>query len=268
MANDEDVRKEVWNGKIPVLFRLCPSDVFLTEQPEPLYMAVMRQSYFPLVFSEKIHKYYKRYIDPDLTEANIWLEDNNGMPVQWHWPIGVLFDLNSLTKVDLPWVITVHYKDFPQNNIIRFTSRDAVESLYMSNLKEADFLKHRGQLINVMQRHEIKMLFQGLNEGNYEKFWSVNEKFMECSETNKFRYIPIRLHIKHDIIKQYAISNMNNENTANPLISINQSDERLVNINYLTQGIKPPLDTPLLWLSRRLSYPDNFLHICLLDLPS
>ena len=31
------------------------------------------------------------------------------------------------------------------------------------------------------------------------------------------------------------------------------------------QGVEPDLDTPVLWLSEHLSYPDNFLHICLLN---
>lgn len=30
-----------------------------------------------------------------------------------------------------------------------------------------------------------------------------------------------------------------------------------------THGIQVPTDTPLQWLSEHLSYPDNFLHLCL-----
>ncbi len=30
------------------------------------------------------------------------------------------------------------------------------------------------------------------------------------------------------------------------------------------QGVDPPLETPLQWLSEHLSHPDNFLHICML----
>jgi len=32
-------------------------------------------------------------------------------------------------------------------------------------------------------------------------------------------------------------------------------------VNVITQGITPELDTPLQWMSEHLSYPDNFLHI-------
>ncbi|CAL1549134.1 unnamed protein product, partial [Lymnaea stagnalis] len=33
--------------------------------------------------------------------------------------------------------------------------------------------------------------------------------------------------------------------------------------HVITQGIEPPLETPAAWMSEHLSYPDNFLHICL-----
>ena len=33
----------------------------------------------------------------------------------------------------------------------------------------------------------------------------------------------------------------------------------------VTHGIDMTLDTPILWLSQNFSYPDNFLHICILD---
>jgi len=30
----------------------------------------------------------------------------------------------------------------------------------------------------------------------------------------------------------------------------------------MTHGIEPPWETPLQWMSEHLSYPDNFLHLC------
>ena len=32
----------------------------------------------------------------------------------------------------------------------------------------------------------------------------------------------------------------------------------------VVQGIEPSLSTPVLWLGEHLSYPDNFLHICII----
>ena len=35
-------------------------------------------------------------------------------------------------------------------------------------------------------------------------------------------------------------------------------------LRVVVQGIEPPLETELAWLSEHLSHPDNFLHICVL----
>ena len=39
----------------------------------------------------------------------------------------------------------------------------------------------------------------------------------------------------------------------------------LFSVKILTHGIVPPLETPLQWLSEHFSYPDNFLHLCLMS---
>lgn len=49
MANDREILREIWDGKIPVCFQLDSSEVFEMQQPEPFYLMVPRLSYFPLV---------------------------------------------------------------------------------------------------------------------------------------------------------------------------------------------------------------------------
>ena len=46
-----------------------------------------------------------------------------------------------------------------------FSSREVVESQFMSSLKEADGLKHRGQIITNMQSKDHKQLWMGLCNG-------------------------------------------------------------------------------------------------------
>jgi len=33
-------------------------------------------------------------------------------------------------------------------------------------------------------------------------------------------------------------------------------------VQVTTHGVVLPMETPLQWLSQHLSYPDNFLHLC------
>lgn len=42
-----------------------------------------------------------------------------------------------------------------------------------------------------------------------------------------------------------------------------KSTEMSFAVRIITHGIELPLDTPLQWMSEHLSYPDNFLHLCI-----
>lgn len=48
MASDREVLREVWEGKLPVCFKLDPDEVADLQQPDPFYLMVPRLSYFPL----------------------------------------------------------------------------------------------------------------------------------------------------------------------------------------------------------------------------
>ncbi|MEQ2290212.1 hypothetical protein AMECASPLE_001156 [Ameca splendens] len=46
------------------------------------------------------------------------------------------------------------------------------------------------------------------------------------------------------------------------------NDGELKRYQVLIHGIEPLLETPLQWLSEHLSHPDNFLHICVVPVPT
>lgn len=54
MANDREVLREVWEGKIPICFHLDEDEV-VGLNPDPYYLMVPRLSYFPLVTDKVIH---------------------------------------------------------------------------------------------------------------------------------------------------------------------------------------------------------------------
>ena len=62
----------------------------------------------------------------------------------------------------------------------------------MSILKEADFLKHKGQVISQMQKKDHKQLFLGLQNDKFDQFWAINRRLMEYIEdANSFKHIPL-----------------------------------------------------------------------------
>lgn len=52
MANDREILREIWEGKLPICFRLDPEEVYELQQPDPFYLMVPRLSYFPLVIDK------------------------------------------------------------------------------------------------------------------------------------------------------------------------------------------------------------------------
>jgi len=146
-------------------------------------------------------------------------------------------------------------------------SKEAVESHFMTLLKEADALKHRGHVINGMQKKDHKQMWMGLFNDKYEQFWQVNKKMMESSGEEMFRYIPFRIYQLDAPVIQKLLrphSEEGHEHTLRQLVEHCLPDQDVEHqMRVLIQGIEPSLDTPVLWLSENLSYPDNFLHICL-----
>jgi len=260
MADDREILRELWDGTLPVCFQLAQEEVYGMQHPDPCYYLVPRQSYFPLVI-DKVRKHFARFIKPELQNADIWLE-YNGLPLKLHYPIGVSFDLFAYETL-LPWNLTVRFENFPEDELIRCSSNSAVESLFISNVKEADALKHRSQVINSLQKKDHTQLWLGLLHNKFLEFWTINRKLMERSNEECFKYIPFRI---YQVDMPYIQKLFKPTGSSKELLTLEDLIEDVIGCHehrVIIQGIEVPLETPAQWLSEHFSYPDNFLHICL-----
>lgn len=189
---DKEVLREIWQGKLPLCFKLNPDDVDGMQSPEPYYMMVPRVSYFPLVL-DRVVKYFYRFMDQSKqTMEDLWL-DYDGQPIKWHHPVGLSWDLFG-SSCDLPWRLILHFSDFPAKDIVRCNTKSQIETSFMSSIKEADELKHKGSVIQNMVKKDHNQLWSSLVNDKFDQFWSVNEKLMERTRNELFRYIPFRLY--------------------------------------------------------------------------
>ena len=73
---------------------------------------VSRQTYFPLI-TEKVQKYFSDYVASSNKNNEIWI-DYNGTPLKWHYPVGLLYDLNANevyeNTLNIPWCVNVHFE--------------------------------------------------------------------------------------------------------------------------------------------------------------
>jgi len=268
MADDREVLRELWDGRLPICFSLAADEVISVETPEPIYLMVSRQTYLPII-TEKIERHFMKHIEKDLVDE-IWMEFE-GQPLKWHYPVGLLYDICAYNS-SLPWNITVHFQNFPSDELMRCSSREVVESHFMSTVKEADALKRNSQVINSMQKKDHKQLWMGLLNDKFDQFWMVNRKLMDCTPEDPFKHIPIRLYQLDKPFVQKLVKPFQTEScglgargdvlTLGGAISILTPDIPQP-YSVVIQGLEPPLETPIHYLSEHLSYPDNFLHIVL-----
>ena len=284
---DREVLQEVWNGKLPAVFNLSEKDVKEGEDdPGPCYIMLPRMSYLPLA-TDKVKRHFSSHQSQSSNNAasdTIWFS-YKGTPLRWHHPIGLLHDLlhigNNGDTDTLPWEITVHLSQFPSDTLLPCHSRDQVETVFMSSLKEADQLKHSGKVVSQMQKKDHNQLWLGLTSDKFDQFWAINRKLMEplAGQDDTFRHIPVRWYIggvdnsgtvTNNIVQRLVSPNQNLGEVINDMgwssaRSVNHSEKinssKYLNCRVLTQGILPDLSTPIPWMSRHLSYPDNFLHI-------
>ncbi|ODM96953.1 Autophagy protein 5 [Orchesella cincta] len=265
MAEDREVLREIWEARLPVSFQLAQDEVVTLNVPEPFYLMVPRLLYFPLV-TDKVRKHFIQYVSPEASGREIWLSDGNGQPIKWNYPIGLWFDL--FAEGALPWTVTVHFDGYPEDKIMRCSCKETVRSQFMSYLKEADALKHKGQVMNCMQEKDHNQLWQGFQNDKFDQFWSVNKKLMESVVGEGFRHIPIKCYTPEKLAIQRIVKPI--DDTTGTWTTLHDALlEFFPTIDFSTvrviiHGVEPPLGTPVQWLSEHMSYPDNFLHLSIL----
>jgi len=261
---DREVLHEVWSGRIPTVFSLSFDEYDSEESPDPCYIMLPRMSYLPLA-TDKVKKHFSGY---NCEEGHMWFSFN-GSPLKWHHPIGLLFDVLSggpESDDSLPWSLTVHFTKFPTDLLLPCHTREQIETVFMSSLKEADQLKHSGKVVSMMQKKDHNQLWLGLSSDKFDQFWAINRKFMEpLPGEESFKHIPIRFYIggndnslSSSILQKLVTCG---SQTQPKLLGDLVQEMEWENAKLVIQGVQPDMQVPLEWLARHLAYPDNFLHI-------
>lgn len=106
----------------------------------------------------KLHRFYENnLIYPDVSPADAWLE-YEGVPLKWHYPLGLLYDLYSGAEPyypsngtanqegsgaddegqnSIPWKLTVHFSDYPVEHLVKLDSEGRhLHDLFIHSVKE------------------------------------------------------------------------------------------------------------------------------------
>ncbi|KAG8835040.1 autophagy protein 5 [Serendipita sp. 399] len=220
-------RRLIWEGSVPLEIRIDQKELPADSDRglgESYYLQVPRISYLPLIVPE-LKQYLIELVLSEREAANVkedvwWFEDEYGSVVKWHWPIGLLYDIYVTSKTvslaaNLPPTATV---STPQPNVhpqptvpLRLTlhlapmggsekqlpgtaNTEALKQTFMSQLKEADFLRWGStKRVTGLRKNEQDGMWDALRDrknvfysdtaalidalvDNFEDFWRVASK--------------------------------------------------------------------------------------------
>jgi autophagy-related protein 5 len=169
-----------------------------------------------------IHKLYAFFssnlIYPDVQPSDLWLS-YEGVPLKWHYPLGLLYDLysgaepayptdsaSSTQKHEstederrhLPWRVTVHFSDYPSEQLVRLDNEDKhMHDLYFNSVKEADYLRTgTGKTVMFLSKEDSTQLWEGVKNHDFGLFSPINQKLLNPQGVN-LRHLPVRLYLPH-----------------------------------------------------------------------
>ncbi|ORX82717.1 APG5-domain-containing protein [Anaeromyces robustus] len=264
----ENVREKVFNGSIPIKFVVSEEDK--SKIPNSIdyelafYYNIPRCSYFPIHKTE-IEEYF---ISRNVVENgdNIWYSYKD-IPLKWHYPVGLLYDIYVNSDDLLPWEITVHFSNYPNNKLINIKDLDTLKDSYLTTLKESDYMRYgNANRVMCLSLDDQSTLWNSLCNLNFKNFWNINSKLLIDTPWSN---ISARLYINDNVIQE-RFANISEENTTlkdlivswcQEVFTEEEINNNIDNYKFILHGINISIDTPLLWLGQYLSYPDNWLHI-------
>lgn len=171
-------------------------------------------------------------IYPHVASSEAWLE-HDGVPLKWHYPLGLLYDLysgaepaspssstsgeqhGSLEEGEdcLPWKLTVHFSNYPEAQLLKLdASSKHLHDLYINNVKQvsahrsvsyallriftqADYLRTgTGKSVMFLSKEDSEQLWRGVQQHNFDIFNSINTKLLNPQGVI-LRHLPMRLYL-------------------------------------------------------------------------
>ncbi|OAX82763.1 autophagy protein 5 [Emergomyces africanus] len=190
------VQRRVWDGRIPLEIALSPAECRTYDKADPY---LPHQGWFSF----------------------------EGVPLKWHYPLGLLYDLysgadpvTSKTTVGkdvwraasprepedsghlnahesgdpIPWRLQVHFNDWPDQELVRLDADGRViHDAFINSVKEADFVRNgTAKGIMTLSKEDSYGLWQAVQEHDFTNFQRISNILIP-SPPNQFRNIPLRI---------------------------------------------------------------------------
>lgn len=173
-----------------------------------LKVAWPRLSYLPLLLPQ-LHAFFAPYLiaDPDAIPPEDGFFTYEGVPLKWHLPLGLLYDMYVMSVRDsssehvtastiLPFKLTLHFSHDAESTNVNMINPDPVtmHDSFINSVKEADFLRSgTAKPIMTLPAADSKALWSSTQENDLGTFATIHQTLLPAS--GQMRNIPLRLYL-------------------------------------------------------------------------
>ncbi|EXJ79396.1 hypothetical protein A1O3_08898 [Capronia epimyces CBS 606.96] len=206
MAQDalETLQRIVWQARIPLEIRLAASECRSFNEADAYLIAYPRLSYLPLLLP-KLHAFFSTSLiaDPETVSPYTGYFTYDGVPLKWHLPVGLLYDIYVLSTRDagadnaaptsLPFRLTLHFAPDPEKPTMAATPVVLHDS-FINSVKEADFLRSgTAKPIMTLGAQESRALWSSTQDNDLPTFAKIHAGLMPSP--GQLRNIPLRVYL-------------------------------------------------------------------------
>ena len=142
---DDDIRRQNWRGQLPLQISLCADDFSNIAAPEPAFCTVSRMTYLPVVARDVLPLLLEACGSgaPKISVNNCWVESERGDAVQWHLPVGAIYDaLVPLTSQSLVLKLCIRCSACPADVMRLLDIDDAMKPQCVATSLPSPNLQH------------------------------------------------------------------------------------------------------------------------------
>lgn len=139
------------------------------------------------------------------------------MPLKWHYPLGLLYDLYSGVEPSyasdssslnhetetaeaegLPWKLTVHFSEYPTEQLVRLdVGNEVMHDMFRNSVKEADYLRTgTGKTVMFLSEKDSTQLWDAVKQHDFSLYNPINQKLLNPQGAG-LRHIPVRIYLPH-----------------------------------------------------------------------
>ncbi|ERF71351.1 Autophagy protein 5 [Endocarpon pusillum Z07020] len=192
------LQERVWAGRLPLEIRLASSECRIYDQSDPYLISVPRLCYLPLLLP-RLHAFFSPVLIADPTTTPIYdgYFTYDSVPLKWHLPIGLLYDIYVLSSSQdpatppLPFKLILHFQNGSGLNLI--SAEPAVlHDAFINSVKEADFLRTgTAKPIMSLSAADSRALWGSVQSHDMATYKRIYNSLLP----QNFRNIPIRIYL-------------------------------------------------------------------------